>query len=271
MLAALLQGPEPGGTVAENLRAIDAAAASAARRGARILVCPEMSATGYNIGAAELAALAEPFDGPIAGRVAEIAVAREIAIVYGYPELAPEDSRAQVADAAQIFNSTQAIGPDGAVLARYRKTHLYGELDQVPFTPGAQLVTQFDLDGLRCGLLTCYDVEFPEAARAHALAGADALLVPTGLMHPFAHIAEVLVPARAIENQVFVVYANRVGREGDLEYCGRSCVAAPDGSILARAGELPALLFAELDPAQAARSRARHTYLRDRRTDLYGP
>lgn len=266
MLAALLQGPEPGGSVSENLRAINSAAAAAARRGTRILVCPEMSATGYNLGAARLLARAEPPDGPIARQIAEIAVAHRIAIVYGYPERDGADHRN-----ARIYNATQAIDRDGAVLARYRKTHLFGELDRGPFTPGEVLLTQFELDGLRCGLLTCYDVEFPEAARAHALAGADALIVPTGLMHPFAHIAEVLVPARAIENQVFVAYANRVGREGDLEYCGRSCVVAPDGTVLARAGELSALLFAELDPAQAARSRAQHTYLQDRRTDLYGP
>lgn len=264
MLTALLQGPEGSAlganAVATNLAGIDVAAAAAADRGARILVCPEMSATGYNIGTA-VAERAEPYDGPIAQAVISIARAHQIAIVYGYPE--------QEREGSPIYNATAAIDRDGSMLANYRKTHLFGELDRRHFTPGQQLVVQFHLDGLRCGLVTCYDVEFPETARAHAVVGADWLIVPTGLMHPFAQVADTLIPARAIENQLFITYANRIGHERDIEYCGRSCVVAPDGSVLARAGELPALLFAELDLAQAARSRALYTYLADRRTDLY--
>ncbi|WP_038170458.1 carbon-nitrogen hydrolase family protein [Tomitella biformata] len=258
MLTALLQGPERTSSVAANLAAIDDAAAAAARRGARILVCPEMSATGYNIGPL-LTERAEPRDGPIARSVAAMAAAHGIAIVFGYPER----------DGDRLYNATAAIDKDGRGLAHYRKTHLFGELDRDAFTPGEVLLAQFELDGLRCGLLTCYDVEFPETARAHAVAGTDWLIVPTGLMHPFAQVAETLIPARAIENQIFITYANRVGSEGDVEYCGRSCIVAPDGAVLARAGEQPVLLFSELDPAQAARSRARYPYLADRRTDLY--
>lgn len=259
MLTALLQGPENARSAPANLAAIDAAAAAAARRGARILVSPELSATGYNLGP-RLPALAEPADGPLERALAQIARRRRIALVYGYPER----------EGSRLYNATTALDRDGAVLARYRKTHLFGALDE-PFTSGSRLVIQFELDGFRCGLLTCYDVEFPEAARAHALAGTGWLIVPTGLMHPYAQVADVLIPARALESQLFLTYANRVGSEGDVEFCGRSCVIAPDGAVLARGGELPALLFAELDPAQAARSRARFTYLADRRTDLYGP
>lgn len=256
MLTALLQGPDPGGPI---MPAIEVAAAEAARRGARILVCPEMSATGYDLGP-RLASLAEEPDGPLARAFSDMARRHRIAIVYGYPER----------DGPRLYNATAAIERDGTVLARYRKTHLFGELD-APFTPGARLVVQFPLDGLQCGLLTCYDVEFPETARAHAVTGTDWLIVPTGLMHPYAQIAQTLIPARALENQLFVTYANRIGHEGSTQYCGRSAVIAPDGAVLARGGELQALLFAELDPAQAARSRERFTYLADRRTDLYGP
>lgn len=261
--AALYQGPEtpaagtPGGTAA-NLAAIDRAAAAAARAGAAVLLTPEMSATGYNIGD-RVAALAEPADGPLFQQVAATARRHGVAIVYGYPERA---------DGA-VYNSVQAVGADGAALANYRKTHLFGNLDRDHFRPGATLLAQFDLGGLRCGLLTCYDVEFPEAVRAHADAGTQWLIVPTGLMRPYGHVATRLVPARAYESQLFLTYVNRCGTEGELTYCGLSCAIAPDGTELARAGEGEQLLTADIDPAALARSRAENTHLSDRRTDLY--
>lgn len=125
-----------------------------------------------------------------------------------------------------------------------------------------------DLDGLRVGVLVCYDVEFPEAVRALALAGAQLVAVPTALMEPSAWIAETLVPARAAENQVFVAYCNRVGTERTLTYVGRSCVAGPAGEVVA-AGTEEQLLVADVDPAAIERARTRHDYLRERRPELY--
>jgi predicted amidohydrolase len=95
--------------------------------------------------------------------------------------------------------------------------------------------------------------------------------VPTALMHPFDAVARILVPARAVENQVFVAYANRSGREGDLHYCGQSCVVGPDGADLARAGRAEQLILADLDPARLSASRLANPYLADRRPELYGP
>jgi len=161
------------------------------------------------------------------------------------------------------------VGSDGSTLAHYRKTHLFGELDRDLFAPGDDLVVQFALGGLTCGLAICYDMEFPEVARAHADAGTDVLLAPTGLMAPFEVVSTVLVPARAYENQLFAVYVNRCDVEGDLHYCGLSCAIGPDGSDLARAGAGEELVVVDLDPDLLARSRAINTHLADRRTDLY--
>ncbi|CAM5716447.1 Carbon-nitrogen hydrolase OS=Streptomyces alboniger OX=132473 GN=CP975_05405 PE=3 SV=1 [Streptomyces alboniger] len=77
--------------------------------------------------------------------------------------------------------------------------------------------------------MICYDVEFPENVRAHALAGTDLLLVPTAQMHPFQFVAESVVPVRAFENQMYVAYVNRVGQEGEFEFVGLSTLAGPDG------------------------------------------
>ncbi|WP_206498271.1 carbon-nitrogen hydrolase family protein [Rhodococcus sp. KRD175] len=254
----LYQGPEDSGDVEANLTALDAAAAAAAAAGASILVTPEMSVSGYDIG--ELVVdRAEPFDGPIFGRVAQMARAHGVAIVYGYPERSGES----------VYNAVQVVDATGTSLARYRKTHLFGELDRAHFTPGQELLVQFDLGDLRCGLLTCYDVEFPETVRAHADAGTQWLIVPTGLMSPFEIIATHVVPTRAYESQVFVTYVNRCGTESTLTYCGLTCAVAPDGTDIARAGVHEQLLTVHLDPADLDRSRAINTHLSDRRPDLY--
>ncbi|MDB1088889.1 carbon-nitrogen hydrolase family protein [Streptomyces sp. ACA25] len=258
---ALFQGPAGvPATPAQSLAALDRAARRAAAGGARLLVTPELSLTGYAIGAA-VPELAETADGPAAGAVARIAAAHRVGIVYGYPERS----------GCGVHNSVQLIGPDGSRLAGYRKTHLYGTFETTYFTPGDELVVQAEFDGLRVGLLICYDVEFPETVRAHALAGTELLLVPTALMRPYEFVAHTLLPARAWENQLHLAYVNRCGPEGDFDFAGLSCLAGPDGTVRARAGAGEELLLAEVDPALLLSSRAANPHLRDRRPGLYGP
>ncbi|MGA4843175.1 carbon-nitrogen hydrolase family protein [Streptomyces sp. G45] len=255
---ALLQSSGRPGSVAANLKALDEAAGRAAAAGARLLVTPEMFLTGYAIGA-DVPRLAEPADGEAAGAVADIAVRHGLAIAYAYPER----------DGEHVFNAVQLIGRDGARLANYRKTHLFGCFERDHFTPGEQAVVQADLDGVRIGLMICYDVEFPENVRAHALAGTDLLLVPTAQMHPFQFVAESVVPVRAFENQLYVAYVNRVGQEGEFEFVGLSTLAGPDGVARVRAGRGDELVFADADPAFLAASREANPYLRVRRPGLY--
>src|SRR3989337_2929260 len=193
-------------------------------------------------------------DGPWLDRVAAIAGSAGVAILYGFPER----------DGDEVFNAAQLVDRDGTVLAKHRKSHLFGDLDPRTFTPGAGDLAVVDLEGARVGILICYDVEFPEAVRSLALAGADLVAVPTALMRPHEVVARTVVPARAYENQVYVAYANRSGHEADLAYCGESCVVGPDGADLARAGSGEELLLAEIDPARLASSRAVNTHLRDR-------
>ncbi|MFD3441170.1 carbon-nitrogen hydrolase family protein [Streptomyces sp. NPDC058685] len=265
---ALLQSSGRPGSVAENLKALDEAAARAAATGARLLVSPELFLTGYAIGD-ELPVLAEPADGPGATAVAEIAVRHGIAVVYGYPERDGGTAGDRSGGPGLIFNSAQLIGPDGDRLANYRKTHLFGCFEQQWFTPGDQPVVQAELDGITIGMLICYDVEFPENVRAHALAGTDLLLVPTAQMHPFQFVAESLVPVRAFESQMYIAYVNRTGPEGEFEFVGLSCLAGPDGAARARAGRGEELVVGDVDPAFLSASREANPYLQDRRPGLY--
>ncbi|MFE5405153.1 carbon-nitrogen hydrolase family protein [Streptomyces sp. NPDC056580] len=258
MRTALLQSSGRPGSIAENLKVLDEAAGRAAAAGAALLAAPEMFLTGYAIGDG-IARLAEPADGDSADAIAEIAGRHGLAIAYGYPER----------DGDTVHNSAQLISADGARLANYRKTHLFGSFERDHFTPGEQPVVQAQLNGLTVGLMICYDVEFPENVRAHALAGTDLLVVPTAQMHPFQFVAESLVPVRAWESQMYVAYVNRVGREGEFEFVGLSVLAGPDGVARARAGREEQLVLADADPAFLAASREANPYLKDRRPGLY--
>jgi predicted amidohydrolase len=266
---ALLQGPVAvPGSVEESLGVLDEAAGRAAGQGARLLVTGELFLTGYGPGV-PLAHWAEPAGGAAERRVGEIAARHRIGIVYGSPER----------DGEAVFNTARFIGPDGGLLAAYRKTHLFGAYERAAFTPGTVAVVQGTLDGVRIGLLICYDVEFPEAVRAHALAGSELLAVPTALARPYEFVARSLVPARAYENGLHIAYANRCGpqgeegaedEEGEDDFAGLSCLAGPDGVVRARAGAGAELLVADADPAVLRAARAETPYLTDRRPELYG-
>ena len=255
---ALWQCPYAADT-AEALARLDTTAAQARAQGAELLVCPEMSLTGYQIGAPAVAALAEPADGALAQAVATIAQRHGIAIVYGYPEHNAQD---------KPYNAVQFISADGQRIASYRKTHLFGDIDRAQFSAGLPAPAVFDWNGWRLGLLICYDIEFPEPARGLALQGADAILVPTANMVHFDEVQRVLLPARALENRVFVAYANACGQEGGTAYGGLSTVCGPMGAVPSQAGRDAALLSATID--RSALQQARHTsQWPDRRTDLY--
>jgi predicted amidohydrolase len=257
---ALWQTSHPAST-AEALQRLDAACAQARAQGAQLLVTPEMFLTGYAIGADRVAALAEPADGALAQAVARIAQHHGVAVVYGYPEQNPN---------GRPFNAAQAIAADGRRLMTYRKTHLFGDLDRAQFSPGDAASQVFEHQGWRLGLLICYDVEFPEAVRGLALQDADTVLVPTANMEPFDEVQRVLLPARALENSLYLAYANACGREDALAYNGLSCAIGPAGDLRCQADKDERLLIVPLDAA-ALQHRRPHSQRPGRRADLYGP
>ncbi|MBS7537337.1 carbon-nitrogen hydrolase family protein [Ancylobacter lacus] len=253
---------DPGNDAAANLDRLEAAAAGAAAAGAGLLVAPEMFLSGYAIGREAAARGAEPAEGPAFRRAAQIARRHGIALAYGYPERGGDGA---------VYNAAVLVGADGTLLLNYRKTHLFAELDRSMFAPGQEIGRLAQLGAFRVGLLICYDVEHPEAVRSLALAGADLVIVPTANMKPHERVSHLVVPARAFENSVYVAYANRVGREGALDYLGLSCVGGPSGVNVALAGEGEEMIVAELSRGALEAARRFNTYLADRRPDLYGP
>ncbi|WP_029355099.1 carbon-nitrogen hydrolase family protein [Bosea sp. 117] len=266
-LALLQTAGAPSNAPADNLDRLEAAAAHAAAGGADLLVAPEMFLTGYAIGREAAARHAEPADGPSARRAAAIARQHHIALAYGYPERGSD---------GRVYNAALLVDAEGRSVLGYRKTHLFGAVDREMFAAGETLgevaVLALPRTGrtVRIGMLICYDVEFPEAARTLALAGAELILVPTANMPPCEAASRVLVPARACENGLFVAYANRCGGDAVFDYYGESCVAGPDGRVIALAGGGEEIIFADLDFGTIAKAVAVNAYLRDRRAELYG-
>ena len=249
----------PADTVA-NLGALETTARAAATAGASLLLCPECWLCGYNIGAA-VATLAEQRDGISSQVIAGIARRNNIAIAYGYAE--------RDVAGGQVYNAAQVIGPDGGRLAHYRKTHLFGPDERAAYRPGECFEPPFELGGFKMGLLICYDVEYPEAVRSLALLGADVILVPTALTHEYSVVPDYIVPARAVENQVFVAYCNHAGVENGMRFLGGSLLADIDGKAIAAAGAGDALIIGEISQARRLAAAKCFPYRADRRPELY--
>jgi 5-aminopentanamidase len=260
MRLAAFQMVAKAGDVGANLALIEEAAAEAKRRGADIMVAPELATTGYGAGDI-IRDLAEGTGGPQVSRLAVIAAERGIAIVAGFAERAGE----------RIYNSAAFVAPNG-LRAVYRKCQLYGAYERALFAPGNAAPAVIEFAGLKVGMLICFDVEFPEAARALAVAGADVILVPTAQPDgaDAVFISERVVPVRAFENGIALVYADHAGADGNFSYAGRSCIAMPDGKDAARAGSSgAAVVVADYEPSRYAHARAANPYLAERRTDLF--
>jgi predicted amidohydrolase len=244
-----------------NLLALDVQLRAAAVAGAQLLLCPELWLGGYQV-PQQMAALAEDADGPAAQRIAELCRSYGVAVCYGYAERHEAGQRP--------YNAAQLIDADGQRLANYRKTHLFGAMEHELFTPGDCLQAPVEWQGWRIALLICFDVEFPETVRTHALAGAELVLIPTALTPEYRVVPELIVPTRAVENQLFVAYCNHSGVENGLAFLGGSCVAAPNGERLGVLAGGEGLLLIDLDRAPREQWRAQFPYLEGRRPALYG-
>jgi predicted amidohydrolase len=235
----------------ERLRRLRVALRDPHAAGADLFVCPELFMSGYSV-ADDIGRLAEPVNGAFAQSIAGLARDHATAILYGYPER----------EGFRIYNSAACFGRDGTLLANHRKLALPPGFETQLFHRGEQ-ATFVTLGEFKLALLVCYDVEFPEVVRAMARQGAHAVVAPTALKSSWSSVAKRLIPTRAFENGIYVIYANHAGRERDADYLGSSCIVGPDGEDLARAGPGEQVVSADLDLAAIARARCRLPYLED--------
>jgi predicted amidohydrolase len=251
-----------------NLAGATALATEAARRGAQLIVLPEMFAwRGPRAGED---AAAESIPGPTSDRLAALARALGVVLVGGsLLERAPVPGR--------YHNTCPVYGRDGALLARYRKVHLFDvdipghvtHRESDSKVAGDAVVTvPTDLGTL--GLAICYDLRFPELFRRLGAAGAEIVCLPSAFTFPTgAHHWEILVRARAIENQVYVVAPNQIGPSpGGVQDFGHSLIVDPWGTPIARASNATTVITAEIDPAYLARVRRELPCLEHRTFDV---
>jgi predicted amidohydrolase len=248
--AAVWQSPSDLGDPDQRLSALNGALAAAEQLD--LLLCPELYQCSYNAGHL-IADRAEALDGPFAAGVATLARRHSTAVAYGFAERAD----------GLPYNSAACFGPDGTLIGHRRKCVLPPGPEQDLFRPGDGGVSLFRLGDAMIALVICYEIEFPESARSAALAGADILLAPTAISKNWPIVPEKVIPTRAWENGLFLLYANHAGEENGLSYVGQSCVCAPYGEVLARAGCGPEFITAEMDLARVASARNRLPFLKD--------
>ena len=242
---------------AANLARARGFAAQAAQAGARVVVFPELFTLGFTMAP-------EPFAEALPGATTEAvaALSREFGLfIVG---------SAVEAHAPHPRNAAFVTGPDGSLLAAYRKIHPFSYGEEHRHYCGGTECPVFEIDGVRCGLQICYDLRFPEPFRSLAARGAEVVFVPANW--PVRRISawSTLLAARAIENQMAVYGANRVGRDGaGLDYPGASAIHDAFGDAIATGDATEGLVVGDLDLGALRAWRERFPALKDRRPEVY--
>jgi N-carbamoylputrescine amidase len=242
---------------------------AAARNGAALACYAELAFEWFHPqhpAAGDVRALAEPLDGPLVSAFRNKARELGIVVVLNLFER----------DGERTFDSSPVIDADGALLGVTRMVHITEYAcfhEQGYYAPGDRGAPVFRTRAGNVGVAICYDRHFPEYMRALALDGADLVVVPqAGAVGEWPEgLYEAEMRVAAFQNGYFVALCNRVGREDRLEFAGESFACAPDGEVIARAGQgTEEILYAEVDLASAANSHARQLFLKHRRPELYG-
>jgi predicted amidohydrolase len=223
---------------------------------AGVFVLPEMFPTGFSL---DTSVTAEPLNGPTPEFYRTLARELNISVVGGFV-LSQGDAVPQ--------NVSLAVDPEGRDLALYAKIHLIGLLgEDTSYRPGSSPVP-FDLEGLRAACLVCYDLRFPELFRA-VVDECELILVIASWPDTRQSHWDVLLRARAIECQCFMVGLNRVGEGGGYHFTGGSAIIDPFGRILAHGGDDEGLVMTDIQPDLVSEVRSAMPFLKDRKPQLF--
>lgn len=248
----------PDGNVSSSVTQVEIQAKRASHEySANLLVFPELFLSGYGLSyEITLSAARYIIEEKIISYLQNVARQYSIALLICYPELIDE----------KIYNSATLINEQGDILLTYRKTHLWGEKERQLFAEGDQLSSVVEIRGVRVAVMICYDMEISEVARCLTLLGAQLILIPTALATSPANenIARFIVSTRALENHVWLAYANLA----PPEFVGLSRIIGPDGEELCRVENDP-LIVADLIPKNYLHAIQSTPYLGDRRPALY--
>jgi predicted amidohydrolase len=255
-VAAIQATPEPG-AVAGNARLGAGLVERAAAQGARLAVLPELFLSAYHP-----PTLYAGDDAVLAADEKRRVTDERLAPLTGTGILVVVGAAVRHADGRRTC-SALVITPDGTVSAAYDKQNLWGPDERALFDPGSG-GSHIEVDGWRLALGICYDGCFPEHGRAAALAGAHGYLCPSGYLAGSQHRRDLYYAARALDNTMYVVFANSVDSQAPWQFNGGAAVYDPEGRPLVRGPDHgPAVLTAVLDPTELTRVRAAHTMLAD--------
>jgi len=242
------------GDVDANLSYVLSEIERLSKEGVKLIVLPEMWSTGY----------AWRKLGNLSERTPEIlqelkkASKKGAVIIGSMPEM----------DGIDIYNTAYVID-SGRLTGKYRKVHLFTPMKEDLFLKAGNKPLLCNTSIGKIGVLICYDVRFPELARRLTLEGAEMLVVPAEWPHPRLDHWKTILKARAIENQLFVMAANRGGKQGMVKFCGNSMIVNPWGEVIAEAGEGEETITAEIDLNLVTRYRKDMPALKDRREEVY--
>lgn len=223
-----------------------------------VIILPEMWNTSYML--KDIHNLADNNGQPSAGLIQNLSKELGINIIAG-----------SIADKRQgkVYNTSYVFAKSGERLAQYSKTHLFGLMQEDQYLERGNSRCYFHINDVPVGMIICYELRFPEITRSLALDGAKILFVPAQWPNPRMHPWKILVQARAIENQMFVVAVNRVGKEGNAEFFGSSMVVDPLGNIIMEGSDKEEILTIDIDLTEVDKVRSKMTCFNDRVEEVY--
>jgi predicted amidohydrolase len=230
----------------------------AVTQGAKLVVVPELFNTGYRTEEQDVS-LAELIPGETTNWMVEVSKEYNITLVGCIME--------QGEIKGLVYDTSIVTSPDG-IVGTYRKTHLWDK-ENTRFTKGNNFPV-FELEWGTLGMQICYEVGFPEGARALALKGADIIVYPSAFGEARLYAWELATRARALENGCYVIASNRTGTEkGDTVFGGHSRITNPQGKVLIEATEENEVIISEIDMNEVVRQRRTIPYLRDLNLKLF--
>jgi len=230
----------------------------ASNNGAEVVCLPEMFNTGLVF--KNIKKFAENESGETLTKLRDAAKRYKIIIISG---------SMPVKEKSAVYNASYLISKKGEIIGNYKKIHTFSPMCEDKHIKGGCKISVFKVGKLKIGLMICYDIRFPELARNLVLKGANILFVPAQFPNPRSEHWNILLKARAIENQLYVVGTNRVGDDETRSYFGNSMVVNPWGETVVKAGQEPDLIYADIDLNEVKTVRKLIPCFKDRRVDVY--
>ncbi len=240
----------------ENLAKVEGMIAEASESGAQVVLLPELWSTGYDLEGMEEHAKAT--EGLLL-RLSQLAEERSIYIIGSLITRKGEG----------YFNTAAIFSSQGQMVGQYDNAHLFPPLEEDRYFSPGRSTPLFDLPWGKTALAICYDLRFPELFRKYALGGARVVFLPAEWPYPRLEAWRILLRARAIEDQLFIVACNRVGETKGYRFIGHSAICDPRGERVIEGGEKETLLVATIDLDLVEEVRRQLPFLKDRREDLY--